>query len=258
VGRSRTMSVGDIATLTGVTVRALHHYDRIGLLRPSGRGENGYRRYADEDLLRLQQILTLRVLGFPLKQIGGLLDRPDFDLVASLRIQQRALAARAAELERARAAIGDLLASRLETGEWDWNLVTNATEAAASAGHEGDRNVETLYTPDEMRRFAELRASTPEEEVAAVQDGWTDLLAEMRANPDLDPASPEAQAVADRWDELTARVTASFRRDPTLLDKIRANYESGAFAGNPRTPQPAEFAFIERVKAARATGEARS
>jgi DNA-binding transcriptional MerR regulator len=248
---ARAQSVGEIATLTGVTVRTLHHYDRIGLLRPSARGANGYRRYADEDVLRLQQVLTLRVLGFPLKEIGRLLARPDFDLVSSLRIQQRALAERVAELERARAAIGDLLAKRAESGAWDWDLAIRASEAAASAQHDGDLTMEKLYTPEEMQAFAELRAATPEEEIAAVQDGWTALLADMRANPDLDPASPQARHLADRWDELTSRVMTSFSREPALLEKIRSNYDSGAFAGNPQAPQPEEFAFIERVHALR-------
>ena len=66
-------SVGEVARLTGVTVRTLHHYDEIGLLSPSGRTAAGYRRYAESDLARLQQILTYRELGFPLEEIGEIL-----------------------------------------------------------------------------------------------------------------------------------------------------------------------------------------
>src|SRR4026208_2411927 len=91
MGRNHYYRVGEVATLTRVSVRTLHHYDRIGLWRPAARSGGGYRLYGEDDLLRLQQILTLRYLGFPLKRIGELLDRPDFDLVASLRVQQQAL-----------------------------------------------------------------------------------------------------------------------------------------------------------------------
>ncbi len=65
-----------VAELSGVTVRALHHYDEIGLLSPRARTPAGYRRYDDADLERLQQILFYRALGFPLEKIVALLDDP--------------------------------------------------------------------------------------------------------------------------------------------------------------------------------------
>src|SRR5262245_40215664 len=96
--------VGRVAALTGVSVRALHHYDAIGLLRPSRRLDSehrsGHRLYSSADLLTLQQILTLRYLGFDLRQIRELLERPDFDVIASLRIQRGVVRERIAELGR--------------------------------------------------------------------------------------------------------------------------------------------------------------
>ena len=65
--------VAQFAALTGVSIRTLHHYDSIGLLSPTDRSEAGHRLYSAEDLLTLQQILTLRYLGFELRQIGELL-----------------------------------------------------------------------------------------------------------------------------------------------------------------------------------------
>src|SRR5918992_700675 len=119
----RLYRVGELAEVTGVSIRTLHHYDQIGLLRPSDHSEGGYRLYSEEDLLRLQQVLTLRYLGFSLKQIRELLDRPDFDLVASMRIQSGALRDRISELERIEAALGELVDRRLATGHWAWDLV---------------------------------------------------------------------------------------------------------------------------------------
>ncbi len=79
-------TVGEVAELAGVTVRALHHYDELGLLSPSGRSEAGYRLYSYEDLARLREILIWRRLGFSLTDIGSLLDEPGHDrLVALLR-----------------------------------------------------------------------------------------------------------------------------------------------------------------------------
>src|SRR5579885_3086153 len=101
--------VGEFAGLTGVSIRTLHHYDRLGLLRPSSRSEAGYRLYTARDLLRLQQIVTLRYLGFSLAAIGEILDRPDFDLEASLRIQGDVIRDRISALERVGQALRELL-----------------------------------------------------------------------------------------------------------------------------------------------------
>jgi len=83
-------TVGQLAALAHVTVRALHHYDEIGLLKPSTRTEAGYRRYTERDLERLQQLLFYRELGFPLDQIAALLDG-DMEPQAHLRTQRQLL-----------------------------------------------------------------------------------------------------------------------------------------------------------------------
>src|SRR5689334_11627143 len=92
-GRRPLMTVGEIAERCGVTVRTLHHYDRIGLLAPSGRSAAGYRLYTDADLQRLQHLVVYRRLGFPLQDIAALLNDPDADVTAHLRRQRAAVAA---------------------------------------------------------------------------------------------------------------------------------------------------------------------
>ena len=91
----RTYQVKEVAELSGLTIRALHHYDSIGLLSPSDRSAAGYRLYDDEDLLRLQQILIGRELGLSLEDIRRSLDDPNFDRREALLAQRAALAARA-------------------------------------------------------------------------------------------------------------------------------------------------------------------
>ena len=107
-------TVSEVAELAGVTVRALHYYDEIGVLKPSGRSESGYRLYAHEDLLRLQEILAWQQLGFTLREVVALLDEPDYDRAGALA-RQRGLA----EAERARfaemvAALDEALAALRE------------------------------------------------------------------------------------------------------------------------------------------------
>ncbi len=84
-------TVARLAALAGISVRTLHHYHQIGLLAPSFTGENGYRYYAEAELLRLQRILIYRELGFPLGQIASLLDAEGGDLQAALERQRAQL-----------------------------------------------------------------------------------------------------------------------------------------------------------------------
>ncbi|MBO9155009.1 MerR family transcriptional regulator [Chitinophaga sp. GCM10012297] len=84
-------AVKKLAGMAGVSVRTLHHYDRIGLLRPSVRTEAGYRLYGEKELLRLQQILFYKEMDFELKTIAELLDDPEFDMVQALQHHKKSL-----------------------------------------------------------------------------------------------------------------------------------------------------------------------
>jgi MerR family transcriptional regulator, thiopeptide resistance regulator len=92
------LTVGQLAERSGVTVRTLHHYDEIGLLRPSARSAAGYRLYSAGDLVRLQHVVVYRRLGFALDEIGALLDDPDADVAGHLRRQRASVMSRLDEL----------------------------------------------------------------------------------------------------------------------------------------------------------------
>jgi MerR family transcriptional regulator, thiopeptide resistance regulator len=95
-----TLTVGTVARLAGVTVRTLHHYDQIGLLRPTGRSEAGYRRYSDADIERLQRILFYRELEFGLDQIRDAMADGGVDTLDHLRRQHALLGDRIERLRR--------------------------------------------------------------------------------------------------------------------------------------------------------------
>lgn len=92
--QDRNYSVKELAALAGVTVRTLHLYDKIGLLKPSIRTEKKYRLYGKEELYRLQQILFYKELDFQLREITDILDDPDFDLIKALEGHKQALHSR--------------------------------------------------------------------------------------------------------------------------------------------------------------------
>src|SRR6185503_15926678 len=102
---SRLRSISEVAQLAGVSVRTLHHYDEIGLLVPSARSENGYRRYSDEDIRRLLSVIVFKQLGFSLDAIERLLDDPAIDRVKALEEQRSALSTQIVEKQAALRAI---------------------------------------------------------------------------------------------------------------------------------------------------------
>ncbi|MEO9329099.1 MerR family transcriptional regulator [Gordonia aurantiaca] len=142
---TRPLTVGVVAGMAGVSVRTLHHYDRIGLVTPSGRTAAGYRVYDDADVERLYRVLTYRELGFPLERIATLLDDPDADELHHLRTQRELLSGRIDHLRRMVAAVEEMMATkkqgiRLSAAEQaeifgdDWRGEEFAAEAAERWG----------------------------------------------------------------------------------------------------------------------------
>ena len=99
------LTVGEVAKLSGVTIRTLHHYEQIGLLTPGARTEAGYRLYTSADIDRLSRILYYRALGFPLDGIAAMLDDPGLDAYAHLVRQRNLLAEQARQLQAMVAAV---------------------------------------------------------------------------------------------------------------------------------------------------------
>jgi DNA-binding transcriptional MerR regulator len=179
------MTVGEVARMAGITVRTLHHYDRIGLLSPGGRGENGYRRYERPDLERLHRILSYRELGLSLEAIGELLDEPGADPVAHLRRQERLLRDRLARLED----LLDAVHTSLEAHAMDIDLTPeerfelfgdfdpaeHEEEARERWGHteawRESRRRTASYTKDDWRRMKEETAAVEQGLAAALRDG---------------------------------------------------------------------------------------
>lgn len=110
------LTVSQVARLAGISVRTLHHYDEIGLLRPSGRSDAGYRLYEARDLERLQQVLFFRELEFPLEEIARILGDPAFDVRAALRSQRELLIRKATHLGAVITAV-DAAIARFERGD---------------------------------------------------------------------------------------------------------------------------------------------
>jgi DNA-binding transcriptional MerR regulator len=140
-------TVSEVARLSGVSVRTLHHYDDVGLLKPAHVGDNGYRYYGKDELLRLQQILFHRELGFALEDIRQVLEAPDFDRAVALRAHREKLAAEARRYRRLIRTIDETLAA-LEGA-------TTMDESGIYAGFDFDPEKQAAREARLVERFGE-------------------------------------------------------------------------------------------------------
>ena len=193
-------TVKEVSRITGVSVRTLHHYDSLGLLKPTRVTEAGYRLYDDTALGRLQHILLLRELQFPLKEIKAILDSPGFDPVEALAQQIELL-----ELQRQH--LEDLIAHARQiqkTGVMDMNFKpydkTKIDEYAAQAKAKWGKT-------DAYREFEQKTAGQSSQQMRATGDALMDIFAEIGAVRQGSPASPEAQALVAK---LQAFITDNY------------------------------------------------
>ncbi|WP_369359360.1 MerR family transcriptional regulator [Streptomyces sp. cg2] len=200
------LTVGRTAALVGVSVKTLHHWDTIGLVRPSGRTWAGYRVYSADDVARIHRVLVYKELGFPLAQIGRLLDDPDTDARAHLRRQRSQLVDRIARLEKMVGAVDRMLeASRtgLRLTPEQQVEIFGADWQPAWVEEAEDRWGDTVQWAQYAERAA---AMSPEDwkEVAAATDALNADLATAR-QAGVAPGSDEANALAERHRALLSR-----------------------------------------------------
>jgi DNA-binding transcriptional MerR regulator len=200
-----SLRVQEFARLAGVTVRALHVYDQAGLLAPAARTAHGHRRYRVADLLRLQQIVTLKHLGFSLEEIRTMLRAPAYDLRASLQAQKAAIEAEILRLQGAAFAIGRTLESLEASGDVEWPQVI----AAIRGLREADRTawLSRFYPPERWSWLLERAAHTPPAVLEQSFHAWRGLFERFAALRHLPPEHPEVQALAAEMDQLIGLFT---------------------------------------------------
>lgn len=209
----RRWSIGELARLTGITVRTLYHYDEIGLVPASERTAAGHRRYTEGDLRRLYRVRALRQLGLSLAEIAAALERSADDLAALrdlLAAQLSDLAGQARRIAQLRERIGGLLERLDDAAAPDPDQFLTILEMISMT----DR----YFTREQQERLTDRRDALGETAVAALKTEWLALAGQLRRHQqDGVPATdPRVQALAARWDEIgtafhdgDARITAS-------------------------------------------------
>ena len=185
------MTVMEVSEKTGVSIRTLHYYDQIGLLRPDGTTEAGYRLYSRENLKRLQEILLLRELEFPLKAIARILDDPQTDKIAAMDQQIRLLT-----MKRNRLSAIISIAERIKKGE-------DIVDLKAF-----DKSHIDKYAEEAKQRWGDTEAYKESEKRTGLygQEQWNAAVQEAYA-AHLDPAMPpEQRRAAQKHGQDCARV----------------------------------------------------
>jgi len=239
--------VREFAKLTRVTVRTLHYYDQIGLLRPSCERPNGYRVYADADLLRLQQIVTLKFMGFSLDEIKRLLDSRGYEAVKALKVQAAAVKDEIARLREASRAIDQVLIRLEKDGRLHKDKLIKIMEVIQMGEDVKKAWHEKFFTEEELKQFRELGKKYTPEDMAAYQKRWEALIAEVKASLGLDPASEKAQNLGRRW---TALLNEVYGGQPQLKAQIAKAYNAGAIPKEYNMIAPEVWDFIKKVHAA--------
>ena len=203
---SESWRIGELVKATGLTVRALHHYDELGLVRPSERTGGGHRIYERGDVERLYRVLALRRLGLRLDDIARVIDTPQ-ELDAVVRAHRDAVAH---GLELHRRLLEDL----------DRLLEQPGSDLLQTI--EVMQMIEEHYTPEQLETLAQRREQLGEQGMQRAQREWADLYAEARALKDagVDPADPRVQALVERSEELIAAFTGGDSAMRESLDRV--------------------------------------
>ena len=242
----QTYRVGEFARLTGVTPRALHHYERVGLLEPA-RTDAGYRVYSPSDLSILEQIVALRFLGFRLDQIKSLLRSDPRQLAKVFQAQRWLLEERARRIAIAIRAIDEAGQSFSEETQADVTRLAKIVEVFDMKNHVAEAAQYAALLDAKMDR---LRAM-PADVKADLQRQWTTLIHDIQGALGADPASEQAQALATRWLNLLSEFNGGAPVDPSLAKFAATQRRSSQWPSGTSAGSDAVWAFMEKAIAAR-------
>ena len=190
------LTVKRLSKLAGVSVRTLHFYDEIGLLRPGRLGANGYRYYGQAALLRLQQILFYKELGLSLDEIAEVLDQPGFDVAQALANHRRALQERVGRLRRLIETVDQTIAYLKGETEMEPEALFTAFTDEQQAEYEKEAEARWGENVRESsRKWKAYSAEQKKQIFAESQAIYTDLIAQIGQAPE----SPAVQANIARW-----------------------------------------------------------
>ena len=238
-------TVKQLSKMAGVTPRTLHHYDEVGLLKPSRIGENGYRYYGEEALLKLQQILFYRELDLPLDEIRKLMGRRDFDVLKALESHKESLSKQQARLKRLLITVDNTI--QHIKGEKIMSQKGLFEGFSEEQQEKYAQEAEQMYDPETVRESNRKWKAYPAAKKEAILAEGKQVYLDMIAAMPKGASSKEVQSIVERWRkhmdyfwtpnlEQLLGIANGYSADP----RFKANFDK-------MHPQLAEF-MLEAVK----------
>lgn len=197
--------VKDLSKLTSVSVQTLHHYDKIGLLKPSHRLPNGYRLYTEKDLLKLQQIIALKYFGFELSQIKSLL-KQEVTVKEHFTVQSQLLEKKANDLLKASQTLNEIIGSWNNNESIPWETIIHLIEVYRMTQQLEKTWAGKVFTPEQLKEYAAFEASLKtrftEADEKSFDKAWANLIAEIGHNIDKDPKSDLGTRIGQQCMEM--------------------------------------------------------
>jgi DNA-binding transcriptional MerR regulator len=238
-----TFRVKEFADLAGVTVRTLQYYDRLGLLKPSGYKNHNHRIYQSDDLLRLQQILTFKYLGYGLDEIRQLMQSPEYDVVEALKCQRNAINERIGKLQKVVKSIDRATEalSKIETADLDWKIVREAV--AGIVASERFEWIGDYYTTEQKQTLQKRAGTIDPQQLVKWQKQWGDVLLGFQKLMDRNkrPEDVEAQRLAEKMEALVQGFTKGDKGIEQSLSRAYADLEKRPQGERPFSPELQRF-----------------
>ena len=190
-------TVKQLSKMAGITPRTLHYYDEIGLLKPSRVGENGYRYYGDDALLRLQQVLLYRELDLPLEDIKQIMGRRDFDILSALEQHKEQLRKRMARMERLIGTVDETILNLKGKKAMSPKQIFDVFNEEQQAEYE--KEAMQMYDPEVVKASYKKWNSYSKAEKQRIGDEGNAVYQDLIQAMPRGAASPEAQACVERW-----------------------------------------------------------
>lgn len=215
--RDKQWKVGELAEATGLSVRALHHYDELGLLAPSERSFAGYRLYGESDVRRLYRIVALRRLGLRLEEIGNVLDGNKLDLAETVSRQLEAVERQLDELRQLRGRLAAIHEALDREDEPSIDQLTTTMEAMTMH--------EKYYTPDQLERLKRRGDELGQDAIMNAEREWAEIFAALRdeMHAGTDPIDPTLDPYRQRARELLHAFTGG---DADIADSMRRMWDN--------------------------------
>lgn len=232
---SNGMKVGELARRTGVSVRTLHYYGEIGLLPPRAVTPAGHRLYGTGELARLQQIKSLRQLGFRLEEIRTCLDTPEFAPRRIIAMHVDRLRAQISQEER--------LVALLQTLDAGWASGSLASPDDFIRAIESITHLEHTFSPDEIREIRERGERLGRDHIRGVEREWPSLIDQVRSEMQAGTSatSERMRPLATRWRELVREFTGG---NPAIEQKVRSGFVNEPARMTRSGLDPELFAYV--------------